>query len=414
MRLQILIFILLLRGALFAQTADTLRLNLKEIDQRFLEKNLVLLVNHANVDVAKALTEQAKLWDNPVVSTSNGLFNTSTVRFNPQQTYIQLGQLFRLGQKRQKLVDFQQENEKLSEAQFNDLLRNLRYALHTRFYQLASNYQKLQLIESEQVVIQNLISKLTELIQLGNATQKDLVRIQTIAYGLEQDALAIRTDNVGAQSDLKTLLQISSADTTILPVLTSNTEGVLKTPSTADLLAEAQSNRSDIQIAMSQSQLAQKNWVYQKALAVPDLEVSVGFDPGGNFASNGLSLGLSLPLPVLNKNQGNIKAAQIGIKQAQQTYEATAAQLQNQIIAAYTRMQILDAALKMDKNDYFKNFDGLMKNVTTLYQLRQVSLLDFVDMFESYKDTQLRRLQTETDRNLAREEVNFQVGRQVF
>ncbi len=413
MRLQTIIIFLLLRGALFSQTADTLRLNLKEVDQRFLDKNLVLLVNHANVDVAKALTEQARLWDNPVASTSNGLFNTSTTHFNPQQTYIQVGQLFRLGQKRQKLVDFQQENERLSEAQFTDLLRNLRYTLHTRFYQLASGYKKLHLIENERGAIQNLLARMTPLVQSGNATQKDLVRFQTIAYGLEQDALSVRQDNISAQSDLRTLLQITSADTTIVPVLVQNTEGGI-TPSAAALLAEAQNNRADVQIAMSQSQLAQKNWTYQKAMAVPDLEVSLGFDPAGSFASNGLSLGLSMPLPILNKNQGNIKAAQIGINQAKQTYEATTTQIQNQILAAYAHVKMLDDALSTDRNDYFQNFDGLMKNVTTLYQSKQVSLLDFVDMFESYKDTQLRRLQTETDRNLAREELNFQVGRQIF
>ena len=97
MRLRVSIFMFLLRGSLFAQKADTLRWRLKEVDQRFLEKNLILLVNQANVDVAKAFTEQARLWDNPVVSTSSGLFNTLTTRFNPQQTLVQVGQLFRLG-----------------------------------------------------------------------------------------------------------------------------------------------------------------------------------------------------------------------------------------------------------------------------------------------------------------------------
>ena len=168
MRLRVFIFIFLLRGSLFAQKADTLRWRLKEVDQRFLEKNLILLVNQANVDVAKAFTEQAKLWDNPVVSTSSGLFNTLTTRFNPQQTLVQLGQLFRLGQKRQKLVDFQRENERLSEAQFNDLLRNLRYALHTRFYQIANDYKKLQLIENEQITIQNLLARMRPLVATGN------------------------------------------------------------------------------------------------------------------------------------------------------------------------------------------------------------------------------------------------------
>ena len=413
MRFQMLLFVLLLRNGLVAQNVDTLRLHLKEADQRFLEKNLLLLVNRANVDVAKALTEQAKLWDNPVLSTSTGLFNTSTLRFNPQEVYVQVEQLFRLGKKREKLVAIQQENERLSEAQFNDLLRNLRYTLHTRFYQLASGLERLQLIEKEQVVIQNLLAKLNPLVASGNATQKDLVRIETIAYGLEQDALAIQTDNLSAQFDLKTLLQIGSADTLLVPVVNRDSVAA-KTWTATELLAEAQRNRPDVQVALSQSQLAQKNWVYQKALVTPDLQVSLGLDPAGSFATNGFNVGLSLPLNLWNKNQGNIKAAKIAIDQAQQSYNATAAQVQNQILSAFARLQVLETALKRDNNDYFKTFDGLLKNVTNLYQARQVSLLDFVDMFESYKDTQLRRLQVRSNADLTREELNFQVGRQIF
>ena len=65
-------------------------------------------------------------------------------------------------------MDFQQENERLSEAQFNDLLRNLRYALRTRFYEIANEYKKLQIIENEQITIQNLRAKMRPLVTTGN------------------------------------------------------------------------------------------------------------------------------------------------------------------------------------------------------------------------------------------------------
>ena len=61
------------------QTADTLRLGLQDMEKRFLDSNLVLLAGHYNVDAQKALIQQAKLWDNPVLNTdqviaANGKF----------------------------------------------------------------------------------------------------------------------------------------------------------------------------------------------------------------------------------------------------------------------------------------------------------------------------------------------------
>src|SRR5471030_2041354 len=59
--------------------SDTLRLSLPDLEKRFLDSNLLLLASHYNVDAQKALIQQAKLWDNPVLNTdqviaANGKF----------------------------------------------------------------------------------------------------------------------------------------------------------------------------------------------------------------------------------------------------------------------------------------------------------------------------------------------------
>ncbi|MCS6822161.1 MAG: TolC family protein, partial [Microscillaceae bacterium] len=55
-------------GQLACQAQDTLKLDLKLAEQTFLEKNLVLLAQKANIGVVKAQEIQAKLWDNPQIS----------------------------------------------------------------------------------------------------------------------------------------------------------------------------------------------------------------------------------------------------------------------------------------------------------------------------------------------------------
>ena len=410
------LFAFILRGTdLSAQnSADTLRLTMPEADKMFLEKNLILLANRSNVDVAKALTEQAKLWDNPVVSTSNNLFAATDVKFfDTRQAYVQYMQLFRLGHKRDKLVDFQKENERLNEAQFNDLLRNLRYTLHNDFHRLTGDYMALQLLENETVTIKNLLDAMRPQVTQGNVTLKDLVRIETIEYGLEQDILTTRTDITAVQSEVKTLLQIATPTTQIKPVDVSNTEGVPKLDLDS-LLAEVVRNRADLAAANSQTVLAQKNLIYQKSLATPDLSAGLEYDRGGSFANNVFNIDLSIPLPIYNRNQGNIKAAQIGIEQSKNLYQNAVAQAQNQVIAAFGKIQQLAPAVTGDQSTYFQNFNNLMSNVVKMYATRQISLLDFVDLFESYKDTRLRRIQTLQNFRLAKEELNFQVGRQVF
>ena len=86
-----------------SKQADTVRLSLSEIEKRFLDSNLLLLAAHYNVDAQKALIQQAKLWDNPVLNTdqviaANGKF--FPYGKNPDgsysgQYYIQVQQLIK-------------------------------------------------------------------------------------------------------------------------------------------------------------------------------------------------------------------------------------------------------------------------------------------------------------------------------
>ena len=54
---------------------DTLRFSLQDAEKIMLEKNLDLIANHFNIDIAHAQTIAAKLWDNPGFSYEQNIGN---------------------------------------------------------------------------------------------------------------------------------------------------------------------------------------------------------------------------------------------------------------------------------------------------------------------------------------------------
>src|SRR5438132_10768421 len=83
-----------------AQTPnDTLVLTLPEAEKLFLQKNLVLLTQQYNIDINKALVQQARYWDNPVLSTDQTLYDGKFFRHSKNdgqmygQVYLQLQQV---------------------------------------------------------------------------------------------------------------------------------------------------------------------------------------------------------------------------------------------------------------------------------------------------------------------------------
>lgn len=135
----------------YAQT-DTLKLNFQAAEKQFLDNNLQLLAQKYNIESNKALIAQAKLWDNPVLSTDQNIYDGGSKKFfyhnsslNEGQVFVQLSQVFQTAGKRGKQVAVAKDNAQVQEAAFNDLMRNLRYNLQLDFGQLAA------LIEQDKV-----------------------------------------------------------------------------------------------------------------------------------------------------------------------------------------------------------------------------------------------------------------------
>jgi outer membrane protein, heavy metal efflux system len=417
-----ILFLVLSIQTISAQT-DTVRMSLKEMDKRFLDKNLSLLVSKANIDIAKAQTQQARLWDNPTVSTDNNIFHPandaigqSVGFFDPAQISIQIQQLFKLGKKRQKQVDVNLETEKLNEFQFFDLTRNLKHQLHADYSAIVGDYKAIQVYQTQQKTISSLLEVMQGQVDKGYIARKEVIRIKAELVGVQHNITdAINRIN-DAQADLRVLLQalpnqfILPIDAT-LPAVRLNTDNLNPT----DLVATALQSRGDISAANSQLEITRKNLILQRSLAVPDLTVGTYFQKNGNAFVNDVGLTLSIPIPVLNKNEGNIKAADVAIKQQQSQYELSVSQVTMDIYAKYIKLKQLEAAHIASKEEQFnKEFDDFYQNLVKTFQNRQITLLEFIDFFESYKDLKLQQIQYQQQIRQAADDLNFVVGKTVI
>ncbi|MCA6452327.1 MAG: TolC family protein, partial [Chitinophagaceae bacterium] len=293
---------------------DTLTLRLPEIEKRFLDSNLLLLAAHFNVDAQKALVQQARLWDNPVLNTDQVV--AASGRFFPYgknadgsfsgQYYAQVQQLIRTAGKRNKLISLANTNVKLSEWQLQDVLRNLRYQLRIDYFTLLQQLETEKIYTSQLAQLQKLLNGMQAQLNAGNIAQKDFLRIQNLVISLEQDLTELNRSLADTEADLKTLLGIKE-DVFIKPgdrfLVKTDTDASLV--SDQDLLYEsAKKNNPYYQLQVTQTLYQQQNLDYQKALRIPNITLGPNFDRNSNYTPNYVGLGISLPLPILNKNQG--------------------------------------------------------------------------------------------------------------
>ncbi len=399
-----------------AQQKDTIRFSLPEMEKRFLDSNFLLLAAHYNVDAQKALIEQARLWDNPVLNTDqviagDGKFfpygKNADGSFNGQY-YIQVQQLIRTAGKRGKLINMATTNAKLSEWQLADVLRNLRYQLQSDYYTLSQQMNTVALYKGQLTRLNDLLTGMQAQLNAGNIAQKDFLRLQALVIALQQDITEMEKSITDTENDLKTILQIKET-VFVAPRQPDNVQ-LPQIPEQQVLIETAKKSNPYYQLQIAQTLFQEQNLAYQKSLRVPDITLGPNFDRNSNYAPNYVGLGISLPLPILNKNQGNIKSAAFGVKQQQAITGNAETELVNNVSNAYQKLLLTIRQQNEKQQSFYDDYTKMYANILYSYRNKQISLLEFLDFFNDYTDARQRLLLQQLNLQLAKAEINYHTG----
>lgn len=394
--------------------ADTLNLKLDSIEHIFLQKNLVLLAQRYNIDAQKALVTQARLFPNPTVNFGTTLYQTVTKQFLPigKEGSVTAGisQVILLAGKHNKQVKIAQTNATLSEYQFYDLLRTLKHTLRTDFFNIHFLLQSAKVYDNEIAALQQVTNAFAEQKGKGYISEKEVIRVKAQLYSLQSEYNDLKNQLNDVQSELRLLMQLKNAF--VIPVVDEEALTALnpeKYPLQV-IIDSAYSTRPDLKIARLNTDLSTQNYHLQKALAVPDITIQLGYDQQGSYINNLTTLGFGIDLPFLNRNQGNIKSAKAMIKFNQATFDATRATVDEQIYSTLKRALENDRLMKDRDASFEKDFSRLLGEVLKNYQVRNINLLEFLDFYDSYKQNTLQVNSIQFNRVSAFEDLNYYTG----
>lgn len=401
--------------------ADTLKLSLPQLEKRFIDSNLLLLAAHFNTDAQKALVDQARKWDNPTLNTDQAI--AANGRFFPYgknpdgsyggQYYIQIEQLIKTAGKRSKLINLATTNVRLSELQLQDMLRTLRYELRTDYYQLLYQLATRSIYNNQAEQLDRLLSGMQAQLTAGNIAQKDLLRIQGLSVSLQQDIAELDRAIAGTQSAIRMLLHIRG-DVFIRPVDSLAGDHLAQLIEPARAFQEARQNNPAFLFLQTQITYQEQNLAYQKALRVPDITVGPNFDRNSNFAPNYAGLSVSLPIPLFDKNRGNIRSAAALVKQQQALTDHAGTELQNNLQEALDKLYLAVRQDNAEQRNFYSKYRDMYVNVLQSYQRRQIGLLEFLDFFTDYTASQQRLLLQQLNLKLAIEELNYHAGTDII
>lgn len=414
--LYLLFGLCLFAGAAAAQPRqDTLRLPLADAEKMFLDSNLQLLAQRYNVDASRALVIQARLWPNPNVQVSHGLYSGTLRQWFPNETTVGLSQLILLAGKRNKQIKLAQENAHLSEYQFFDLMRTLKYTLRTDFFEIYYLQQSARVYNEEIKALNQIVSAFAEQQGKGYISEKEVVRIKAQLYSFQSEYSQLINQINTTESELRLVMQIKPSFY-IDPQVDSNALTRLdpgQYPIT-QLIDSAYHNRTDLEIARSNTRINQLNYNYQKALAVPDLSLNTQYDHAGSFLNDYYGIGASIDLPFFNRNQGNIKSAKLQISNSEAVQRSTQATVEENVTNSLQKAFAQQKLFNTIDPRFFNDFQRLMHEMLINYEKRNISILEFLDFYDSYKQNTLQLNTVGFNRISAFEDINYYTGTNFF
>ena len=410
-RVTLLLFLsLLFSGA----KASVVSLSLKESEQRFSEHNLEVIAERYNIDIAEAQVVQAKLFENPVVSLEQNVYNRLNGRYfdfgKQGETIVEVEQLIYIAGQRNKRVRLEKINKERAAYQFEEVLRTLRGELKEKFVDLYYTRKSLSVYDREIGYLGTVLDVYKEQNAKGNVSLLEKSRIQALLLSLRQERNGISNEAVALEGDLRLLLGLKRGE--VLEPLFD--ESVLDRISLDKLpfaeLSARIAERPDLKQAEADIRASEADVRLQRSLAFPEVSLKGAYDRAGNFCNNYFAIGLSVSVPIFNRNQGNIKSARLSVLRNNSLAELARRQADNELFACYTK---LEKALELyHSSDYEleRDFNRIIEGVNAGFQKRNISLLEFIDYYEAYKETCLQLYDMQKEVVMAVEELNTVVG----
>ena len=327
-RLIIILLLLSVYGFLHAQETTALQLSLKDAEKIFLERNLSLIAERYNIDMAQAQVTQARLFENPVISLEQNVYNRLNGKYfdmgKEGEATAEIEQVINLAGQRNKRVRLERVNKEIAEYQFEEVLRTLRSELNRTFVEICFSTRSIGIYDKEIESLGLLMQATKEQQSKGNISLLESSRLESLLLSLRKEKNELENNLVGLHGELNLLLSLPTGQEVTLLL----DDEILKQVDAATVsftdMSRMLSIRPDLKMAHASVAAAQANLKLQRSLAAPEFSIKGMYDRAGNFIDNYFAIGASISVPIFNRNQGNIKSAKLDIQQNGKEEECTA------------------------------------------------------------------------------------------
>lgn len=317
-----------------------------------------------------------------------------------------VGYLFERGHKRQHRLQAAQDQTSVVRSLVSDSERMLVFNVGQQFVDVLLSESTLEFAQQNLDSFQKTVEISKERFRAGDMSEGDFLKIKLQLLQFQTDLSAAKLAKLQSLAALRQLLGFESVPDDY------DVQGTLDyQPVHSDingLKSMAAINRPDLRAAQQAVTAAESQLALQKANAKVDITGTFNYTHTAGTSSGAFFY--NMPLPIFNRNQGEIARARYAIAQAQEQASETTQQVSTDVLQAYENLLTNNQIIQLYEGGYVNEAKQSRDISEYAYRKGAASLLDYLDAERTYRSNQLAYRQALASYMLALEQLRQAVG----
>jgi len=343
-----------------------------------LEHNPDLHVSTFNTQLAKTEKQQAAFFPNPELEFEYENFD------EPEKT-LAIGYLIELGGKRSHRMKMADAGLELATVEFDAARVEIIFETATAFIDVLVAQENLRITTEKEKLADQVYTTSKERVLAGRVSPMEQVTAEIKKSNASLDVQKANDELLIARTTLSSMWGSSAAD---FKTAAGSFDRIQSIPS-FDALTAAMENAPMLKARLSEIKIAETSLDLEKRNRIPDLTLSGGVKKTDESNDPVYIVGLSLPIPLFDRNQAGVARAAAELVQQEASLSAEKNRLAKDLKIAYQTLKSAHQQVNTIKTDILPSAQRVLDAVKEGFQEGEFGFLDMLEaqstLYESHE-----------------------------
>ena len=358
-----------------AVTASATPLSLTKAIELALEGNPEVAAATRQLEATEGQVLQGRARPNPELA-----YSLEDARSKTRTQSWQLNLPVELGGKRAARTKAAEKSREQAQAQLNELKATLRANVAAAYFDVLTAQERLVLAKDSVALAKSSTDTVAKRVAAGKVSPVEESKARVEEAGIRVELAQAASEQRKALSRLFALLGRIEAPFTLLGCKAENLPPV---PKLADLQSLISSSPA---IVLARIEVDRRKALtdLEQSKRVPDVTVSVGMQRSNETQRNVLLFGVSVPLPVFDRNQGNLLEALKLEDKARDELQGATVRLHSEVAQAWERLTTIAAEIQSLQQDVLPGAKSAYDAATIGFENGKFNFLEVLDAQRTY------------------------------